>query len=95
MSLIEIVLSYSLGYMCLLIVVYSSLARVHSLTVVGAMYCAMTLMCVLHGLSPVTVVLLLWGANGTAVIIFPFPPCTYVRCIQCCPPLILMGPEVQ
>ena len=59
--------------MCLLIVVCSSLARVHQLAVFGAMYCAMALVCVLPGSYTVTAVLLWWGNNGAAVAIFPFP----------------------
>ena len=81
--------------MCLLITVCSSLSSVHSLTIVGTTYCAMAFMCVLPDSSLVTVVLLLSGINGAAVVIFPFPPYTHLLCLQCFPPVTLLGPDVQ
>ena len=77
-SLIGVVSLDSLGYMCLLIAVCPSFARVNSLTIVGDVYCVMALMCVLPDSSPVTVVLFWWGADGASVALFHFPPCPSV-----------------
>ena len=72
MSFIVSVLSYYIGESCILIVVWPSLDFVHSLAIVGVLYCTMVLMCALPDKSPVKVVLFGSGTNVPAVDIYNF-----------------------
>ena len=89
-SLIGVVSLDSLGYMCLLIAVCPSFARVNSLTIVGDVYCVMALMCVLPDSSHFTVVLIWFVGDGYDFALCYFLLYPYVRFFQCCTTLILL-----